>query len=345
MTQEHLYKKADKADDMADLDLKDAEPMQIVGACYAEWLNENTDKYKVWMHSDPPREILYRNACRIIRPFKEKLAGELYTDRLPLVKKISEEAEKNSCKDYDTGYFFSAVLNETGVNKLCIGRLSRNEGGFGYRLQPGKTVEVLRWGRVSHIGDRAEGGTVVNNGDVGGMGDYAKSGKFVNNGRADSMGFFAESGDFINHNHAGSMGNYASGNFINHGKVRNIGGESKAGIFINCGSIEEEFGKDGGRFMENGMSYFFNFGTAERMGLKGKGVFVNSGIVKKTFVYGAAESFAADRKVLKENTELNALMGKIRLAAESDNISKIEKLARKVDGHLRGKKYKPRKIA
>ena len=121
MTTERLYRKADRADDIADLDLTDADPKELAKVLYESWLSSTAelrystlDDYNSNLKSvyDKIGKEIYHEAARIVRPFAGKFSGTISTAELS-ARRFKEE-------NYALGYFLSALLDETGAERLLI---------------------------------------------------------------------------------------------------------------------------------------------------------------------------------------------------------------------------------
>jgi hypothetical protein len=112
MTTEQLYRKAEHADEMADLDLTDASQDEIIEATYSAWFEATKEYGENVVAILDDLEPLYREACRIISPFKDRICGEFRTGQVDW----KCEGDANLL----VGTYLAALLNETKLERLIV---------------------------------------------------------------------------------------------------------------------------------------------------------------------------------------------------------------------------------
>jgi hypothetical protein len=127
-------------------------------------------------------EVLYRMACDMVRPFRDRISGTL--------------TRKDTAGYSSDLLFLSAMLNETAADRLDV---ENSYGGYiGYRLRPGKSVIIHKGATVCTSGTLAEGGIAINNGHSDYIGEHASNGLHINNGTTHYFGCQASGGMFFN---------------------------------------------------------------------------------------------------------------------------------------------------
>ncbi len=309
MSTESLYRKAEHADEIADPDLTEAN----VAAIYNVWrdfLGERYAPHEAFHRSN--NDSLYEQACRLVRPFKKQLTGTITEKDLgPMtndryiwsVKDMFCSAGEEHCL---AGLFLSALLNETNVDKLSLGSFPCVLSDAGYRLQPGKTVEIREGGWVDDCCSYAQGGIGIVRGKVEKhLGRYASGGIFPVYGTVE-----------------GGVGWDASGGvFPIYGVVEQaVGDQASGGIFPIHGTVEGRIGRE-----------------------SSGGTFVVCKKPKKRFLYKSNGACGAGPDELEKDAELSRLMDELEQAGKTEKFDEVEKIARRVDEHVR-KNYK-RKVA
>jgi len=307
MSTEHLYKRAERADEVADPDMKDADPKEILAATYDAWLGI-FDQYKD-QDIRYTIDMLYRQACRLVRPFKEKMAGTITEKELG---PIADDPHYKECEDNQrnksgqavyrkycyAGLYLSALLNETDLDRLSIGSFPAKLEEVGYCLQPGKTVEVREDAIVGNVGDAAQGGIGIVRGTCeGNVGWDASGGIFPVFGAVE-----------------GCVGYRATGGmFPIFGKVKHsIGNCVTGGIFTVYGTAEGNIGYDAAG-----------------------GIF----IAKQYFTVSMNGTYRVDTEGLEKDAELGRLLDELEVACRAEKFGEVETVARQIDGHVR-KNYK-----
>jgi len=112
MSSESLYKKAERADDIADLDLKDASQDEIIEATYRVWFEATKEHRENPIGIIDELEPLYKEACRIISPFKDRICGEFRTGQV--------DWKTEGYANLLVGTYLAALLNETKLECLII---------------------------------------------------------------------------------------------------------------------------------------------------------------------------------------------------------------------------------
>jgi len=154
-----LYRKADRADEVADLNLKDADPAAIIAATYDAWDGMLDDYLSRPEKLEDNNVILenkedwfYDKARGLLTPYREKLRGVLTENELRHV------ADRRRCL---AGLYISALLNETDISMLSLGPSPAIYNLLGWRLKPGKTLEIRGVCKAGYVAPRAEGGVVI----------------------------------------------------------------------------------------------------------------------------------------------------------------------------------------
>jgi hypothetical protein len=108
----------DVPDEQLELGLKDASRDEIIESTYKAWL----DGYRALLDKDPKiaidhngAEMLYQGACRMLRPFANRIAGRFDADELPVPKKGELRAARLA-----TGSYLAALVNETCLERLDV---------------------------------------------------------------------------------------------------------------------------------------------------------------------------------------------------------------------------------
>jgi len=115
----------DTPDETVSLDLKDAEPKEIIVECYKQWLNGH---FQALVHLNPlplddayveVPEYLYESACRILKPFKDRIYGTFNAKDLP--EELPEDVHTYAPsihRDMALGTFLGALLNVTRIKEV-----------------------------------------------------------------------------------------------------------------------------------------------------------------------------------------------------------------------------------
>jgi len=320
MTTEQLYKKADKADEVADLDLTDVDPKEIITAIYEVWLDRTLDIYNeshgsCW-YLPEGEDRMYDIACKIIKPFADKITGDFNTSEMSIVKKRA------------SGLYLSALHNHTRLGKLTI---SSNIGGVGRDLPIGKTLEICKDINIHAVGTEINGGTIINYGEVDDLGSGIKSGNLFNYGKTSTvngMGAEAESGNFFNY------GTVSYGPRI-YPKLGQQG--CKSIRFFNFGTVEPLCDDVTGVLVSANKKADIRF-------IDGKNPwdhFPIGIICLKEDPNG--NFYAVGEEEFKNDKALAKMVEELRVTGHSD-IPKAETLARKVDERVRAN-YKPKMVA
>jgi hypothetical protein len=242
MSTERLYRKAERADDIGDLDLLGADQKEIIDRTYDVWFGDVNPVIKELRDFNP----LYKLACRIVRPFKVLISGTL-TDR-----DFSAAKAKRLCKEeWAAGLYVSAVLNETDAKRLYWGDFPYGLDSLGCDLKEGKTLCIIEGGPIDvrYAGSAARGGTVINDRKVYGMGDCARDGIFINKRHCETMGEEARGGIFVNIDCADQMGNRATGGlFVDYDRSHNIDGK------VSWRSARTRYEKNGATYQHDALN-------------------------------------------------------------------------------------------
>jgi len=334
MTTERLYKKAERADDMADLDLKDADPKELAKAIYEQWIG-SISRHSYYPPNQKDIDANYNLGLAMVRPYREKFKGVLRPREW-----------------YDNGEFLSILLNGTDLERLVLD-FDDYPDSAGYRLGTGKTLEI-NGNKEKAIAERhsvaafGQGGTLINNGYIMFAGWHSDL-DFSNYGKCYSAANNATGGKWVNYNHiSGPFAEEAKdGLFINRGTARSFGMEAEGGVGINLGKVTQSIaGKAKG-------GLWLNFGEGQSMGSNaGGGIFISTVRVGKSwiknhhsFANGAYKDAIAIRPAeLKTDPELFDLVEAVEQAAREEKYEEVKQLARKVDAHVRVN-YRGRKVA
>jgi len=217
MTTAQLYRKAERADDICDLDLTDSDEKQILENTYEVFLK--TVEPSVHYVTRPPFSSTYATACKILRPFREHLKSAIReTDfrRLGGTYPASEN-DKGLSHVYVaySGLYLSALLNETKVRKLSMCREKNDKlaspQNVGYLLKHGRVVDVEKSGNPWSLGHVARGGININRGSSFEIGHYATGGIFINHEKTTWLGASAKGGIFLNFGEVDPKDNVAQG--------------------------------------------------------------------------------------------------------------------------------------
>jgi len=249
MTTEQLYKKADKADEMADPDIKDMDKTTIARACYDVWVAGCKDVIKdenFFLHMARNRDLweeqcepLYRQACSIIAPYREKVNGTFNTSGLKLKRLMKKDhyfSDDYPAEIRMAGIYLSALLNETDLNKLVVDEKDKKTGGWdkaielshlGWHMKPGKILEILE-GCVTGTAEHAEGGIVVNYASALKCGGHS-SDMIIVNYCSNSWGDGAKGSVFINMDDGSEFGDKSENCvLVDFGKTTYAGGDLRA---------------------------------------------------------------------------------------------------------------------
>jgi hypothetical protein len=99
----------DVPDEQTELDLKDAEPKEIILECYKTWMAE-------WHKIENPQS--YGLACRILKPFSRRIWGNFNADDLP---KLDDKVYGYTPLCIASGVYLAALLNETDIRQIEFG--------------------------------------------------------------------------------------------------------------------------------------------------------------------------------------------------------------------------------
>jgi hypothetical protein len=139
----------------------------------------------------------------------------------------------------EDGLFLSALLNETGLEKLEIDRETDWTIGLGYRLRKGKTLDIFKKGTGQAVGVEATGGVIINRGTVDAFGYETTAGIFINHGTVKRntecyMGRKSRGGLYLNYGYCGVLGMQSGGGIcmFNFGNADSIGVWSDGGLFV-----------------------------------------------------------------------------------------------------------------
>jgi len=269
-----LYRNAEHADDLADLDLG-TDPAEVLKGAHSVWNQRFEELYKKdfnFARSDAGEELLYGEACKLVRPYKELFKGTITGNDFLFIgegvlaregfvpdkdiagygREYGEFGYTGRSREFSSsdGLFLSALLNETDLESMFVDWYPARLWGLGYRLKEGKTAIVGPEARLGDLGEKAEGGATLVYGEVMiRMAKSASGGVHLNMGRRSrhttddwnvSMGEKSTGGIFINFDVCGKMGeNAANGTFIQLGKFgkgANDIGEHAAGAV--CVGVE-----------------------------------------------------------------------------------------------------------
>jgi len=209
MSTEQLYKRAERADDLSDLDLKDADMYQIAQAIYDSWFPGTNVEPSDLSYYDSHR----KRAIRMLAPFREKIKG-----CFDAAKMTFKPADVEWMGHANVGMYLSALLESTAVDSMLI---NNHTPSIDIDDLGGKTVEILPGSSVGTVA--FNNGTVINRGHVFDvmvrgpatfinygygrlLNAYERSGLIVNFGEADSLGYECDEGVFLNF---GELGNRA----------------------------------------------------------------------------------------------------------------------------------------
>jgi len=211
MTTEQLYKKAERADDIGDVDLTDADMGEIAQHVYDAWFSRVKENLNP-SYTDSSRS----KAIQMLEPFREKLKGEFNTSKMCFTNgTVDDKTDDNVSMAVQI--YLSALVEGTDISKLVVGKhaLPRSLVDIRMPRMKGKTVEISPEGSVwyANIGE----GTLLNRGKMNEAVSYGNS-TYINFGEA---WFFGAHDD-------GCL-------FINYGEAQGIGYKCKGGIFLNFG--------------------------------------------------------------------------------------------------------------
>jgi len=200
MSSETLYKRAEHAEEIGDLDLTDAGPKEIIKATYEAWCSATKNLHiEHYPHPGP----IYEAACRIIRPFGKRISGSLRADSIP-----------SPLPGRTNGLYLSALLNETDADVLSVGKLGYEIDFIGWYMKSGKAAIVENDAKVSWLGYGAQNSTAVILGDVGITGIRSSGLNCINLG-----------GTCLASNNRGMT-------FINYGHINDLCGRTDDGMLI-----------------------------------------------------------------------------------------------------------------
>jgi hypothetical protein len=213
--------------------MKDNASAKIITATYQDWLRGIDGEHlpdNVYVNSEINR--LYQHACAVIKPYQDKLSAPLVeTDIEPVTA-----SEKGFA-----GLYLSALLNQTAARSLTVNKTSTKLFGVGYRLQPGKTLEIGKDAKLEYVGWGALGGTINSFGEgINEIGTNAESLTILNHGRATKIACKARNTTVINDNQTDWLGLFGKDNrIVNLGKVREACLFDKGSTIIDMGRIKE----------------------------------------------------------------------------------------------------------
>ncbi len=335
-----LYRNAEHADDLADLDLG-TDPAEVLKGAYSVWNQQREEFYSkgnpnLW-NSESEHEFLYSEACKLVRPYKGLFKGTITGNDFLFIGEgvlaaegyVPDEERAGYGCQYSSGFgcssvtsheftshaglFLSALLNETDLESMAVDWYPAQLWGLGYRLKDGKTVVVCPDGRLGDLGEKAEGGVTLVYGEV--------------------MRWLAQKASGGLHINLGERSRHTSGEWN-----IDIGERSSGGIHINfgvCGKMGQNAAN--GTFMQLGE---LGWG-GDTIGDRARGA-VCVGVPRPECIGYEASHNVSEYDVKYGNDEvLKGLLKELRAvrpsfyAEEKPDILKIRDVARKVDAHVR----------